>query len=63
VSARGRNARVVGGLEVELGPGDPRFAALGRLERSPFLTKRQVERWKVATTRLFVEGEIRRPGG
>jgi AcrR family transcriptional regulator len=27
----------------------------------PFLTKRQVERWKVATTKLFVEGEIR-PG-
>jgi AcrR family transcriptional regulator len=25
----------------------------------PFLTKRQVERWKVATTRLFVEGELR----
>jgi AcrR family transcriptional regulator len=25
----------------------------------PFLTKRQVERWKVATTKLFVEGEIR----
>jgi AcrR family transcriptional regulator len=27
----------------------------------PFLTKGQVERWKVATTRLFVEGEIRSP--
>ncbi len=27
----------------------------------PFLTKRQVERWKVATTKLFVEGEIRAP--
>ncbi len=27
----------------------------------PFLTNRQVERWKVATTRLFVEGEIRAP--
>ncbi len=26
----------------------------------PFLTDRQVERWKVATTKLFVEGEIRR---
>jgi AcrR family transcriptional regulator len=25
----------------------------------PFLTKRQVERWKVATTKLFVEGELR----
>jgi hypothetical protein len=25
----------------------------------PFLTKRQVERWKLATTRLFVEGELR----
>jgi TetR/AcrR family transcriptional regulator, regulator of cefoperazone and chloramphenicol sensitivity len=32
-------------------------AQLGR----PFLTKRQVERWKVATTKLFVEGEIRSP--
>ena len=29
----------------------------------PFLTKRQVERWKVATTKLFVEGEIRQNGG
>jgi len=27
----------------------------------PFLTNRQVERWKVATTKLFVEGEIRAP--
>jgi AcrR family transcriptional regulator len=27
----------------------------------PFLTNRQVERWKVATTKLFVEGEIRSP--
>ena len=27
-----------------------------------FLNERQVERWKVATTRLFVEGEIRRDG-
>ena len=26
----------------------------------PFLNERQVERWKVATTRLFVEGEVRR---
>jgi TetR/AcrR family transcriptional regulator, regulator of cefoperazone and chloramphenicol sensitivity len=26
----------------------------------PFLAKRQLERWKVATTKLFVEGEIRR---
>jgi TetR/AcrR family transcriptional regulator, regulator of cefoperazone and chloramphenicol sensitivity len=25
----------------------------------PFLTERQVERWKVATTKLFLEGEIR----
>ncbi len=25
----------------------------------PFLTERQVERWKLATTKLFVEGEIR----
>jgi hypothetical protein len=28
------------------------------LER-PFLTKRQVQRWKEATTALFVGGEIR----
>jgi AcrR family transcriptional regulator len=28
----------------------------------PFLTKRQVERWKIATARLFVEGEIRQDG-
>jgi AcrR family transcriptional regulator len=27
----------------------------------PFLTNRQVERWKVATTKLFVEGEISSP--
>ena len=25
----------------------------------PFLTEKQLERWKVATTKLFVEGEIR----
>ena len=28
----------------------------------PFLAKRQVERWKQATTALFVAGELRRPG-
>jgi TetR/AcrR family transcriptional regulator, regulator of cefoperazone and chloramphenicol sensitivity len=28
----------------------------------PFLSERQVERWKVATTKLFVEGEIREGG-
>lgn len=28
----------------------------------PFRTERQVERWKVATTKLFVEGEIRPEG-
>jgi AcrR family transcriptional regulator len=27
----------------------------------PFLTKREVERWKEATTKLFVAGEIRQP--
>ena len=27
----------------------------------PFLSKRQVQRWKEATTELFVGGEIRRP--
>ncbi len=32
---------------------------VSRQLRKPFLTNRQVERWKVATTRLFVEGEIR----
>ncbi len=32
---------------------------VSRQLRKPFLTKRQVERWKVATTKLFVEGEIR----
>ena len=30
--------------------------------RRPFLAKRQVERWKQATTALFVAGELRRPG-
>ena len=34
---------------------------VSRQLRKPFLTKRQVERWKVATTKLFVEGEISRP--
>jgi TetR/AcrR family transcriptional regulator, regulator of cefoperazone and chloramphenicol sensitivity len=29
----------------------------------PFLTKRQVERWKEATTKLFVSGEIDRRSG
>jgi AcrR family transcriptional regulator len=29
----------------------------------PFLTKRQVERWKEATRALFVEGEIRQDSG
>ncbi|MGA8219655.1 MAG: helix-turn-helix domain-containing protein [Solirubrobacterales bacterium] len=32
---------------------------VSRQLRKPFLTKRQIERWKVATTKLFVEGEIR----
>jgi AcrR family transcriptional regulator len=32
---------------------------VSRQLRKPFLTERQVERWKVATTKLFVEGEIR----
>ena len=36
---------------------------VSRQLRKPFLTKRQVERWKVATTKLFVEGEIRRLNG
>ena len=31
--------------------------------RRPFLTRRQLRRWKEATTALFVGGEIRRPGG
>lgn len=35
---------------------------VSRQLRKPFLTDRQVERWKVATTKLFVEGEIRREG-
>jgi TetR/AcrR family transcriptional regulator, regulator of cefoperazone and chloramphenicol sensitivity len=34
---------------------------VSRQLRKPFLTERQVERWKVATTKLFVEGEIRSP--
>ncbi len=34
---------------------------VSRQLRKPFLTDRQVERWKVATTKLFVEGEIRAP--
>lgn len=34
---------------------------VSRQLRKPFLTDRQVERWKVATTKLFVEGEIRSP--
>jgi TetR/AcrR family transcriptional regulator, regulator of cefoperazone and chloramphenicol sensitivity len=32
---------------------------VSRQLRRPFLTKRQVERWKEATRALFVEGEIR----
>jgi TetR/AcrR family transcriptional regulator, regulator of cefoperazone and chloramphenicol sensitivity len=32
---------------------------VSRQLRKPFLTGAQVERWKVATTKLFVEGEIR----
>ena len=31
---------------------------VSRTLRKPFLTKRQIERWREATTALFVEGEI-----
>jgi AcrR family transcriptional regulator len=35
---------------------------VSRQLRRPFLDKRQVRRWKEATTALFVAGELRRPG-
>jgi TetR/AcrR family transcriptional regulator, regulator of cefoperazone and chloramphenicol sensitivity len=34
---------------------------VSRQLRSPFLAREQVQRWKEATTALFVAGEIRRP--
>jgi hypothetical protein len=37
--------------------------AVSRKLRRPFLTRRQILRWKEATTALFVAGELKRRGG